>query len=432
MTQNTSAEAVSFHSLGIAPKLLEILDANKFTTPTPIQHQAIPPALEGKDIVGIAQTGTGKTLAFGIPTIQNIAQNRGRALIILPTRELALQVDETFQKIGRPIGLKTVVLIGGAPMPPQIRGLKANPHVIIATPGRLVDHLEQKNVSLHDVSVLVLDEADRMLDMGFAPQIKKILLNVPKERQTLLFSATLPHEIMKIATGFMRLPLRIEVATQGTTADRVEQEIFVIPNDRKMRLLDKILADNTGTIIIFARTKHGVKKICRQIQAMGHTTAEIHSNRSLAQRKQALEGFKSGKYRILVATDIAARGIDVNDIRLVINYDIPDQSEDYVHRIGRTARAGKEGKAISFVAPDQQKDLYQIERLIRKHLVVSPLPELPVARPPVAMPPRDSRPQQRQGFGFGSGTGGRGGQHRSSGGSGQQRQAATGYQRRRY
>jgi ATP-dependent RNA helicase RhlE len=383
MTQDTSLEEMSFHTLGIAPKLLEILDGLKFTTPTPIQHQSIPVALAGKDVVGIAQTGTGKTLAFGIPTIQNIAQNRGRALVILPTRELALQVEETFHKVGRPIGLKTAILIGGAAMGPQLQAIRANPHVIIATPGRLVDHLEQKTINLSDVTVLILDEADRMLDMGFAPQINKILRAVPTERQTMLFSATLPHAIMKIATGFMKLPVRIEVATQGTTAERVEQEVFVIPGDKKMRLLDKILAETTGTTIVFARTKWAVKKMCRQIQAMGHTAAELHSNRSLAQRKQALEGFKAGKYRVLVCTDIAARGIDVNDISLVINYDLPDQSEDYVHRIGRTARAGKSGKAISFVAPDEQKELYQIERLIRKHLVVSQLPELPVARPQV-------------------------------------------------
>lgn len=369
-----------FQDLGIAPSLLSILEKHNYTVPTPIQHQSIPAGISGSDIVGIAQTGTGKTLAFGIPMLQRLAVHKGRGLVIVPTRELALQVDETFQKVGKTLGLRTSVLIGGENMNRQIRSLKANPHVIVATPGRLNDHIKQRTVHLDTVKILVLDEADRMFDMGFAPQIAEIMKHVPKERQTMLFSATMPPEIMKIAKEHMQLPLRIEVAPAGTASEKIEQEIFVVKKENKMQLLEKILSEYKGTVLVFSRTKHGAKKICRSLSHMDHESAEIHSDRSLAQRVKALQGFKSGKFRILVATDIAARGIDVSNIELVINYDLPDQTEDYVHRIGRTGRAGKMGKAISFATPDQRMDLRNIERLIRKPLRVSPLPELPSPR----------------------------------------------------
>ncbi len=385
MTQASGAMP-RFSDLGIAPKLLGILEQLQFSQPTPIQHQAIPPAMEGKDLVGIAQTGTGKTLAFGIPMIQRLATARGQGLIMLPTRELALQVDETLQKVGRPLGLKTAVLIGGASMYQQVQQLRRTPHVIIATPGRLVDHLQQKTVSLNQIKIVVLDEADRMLDIGFLPQIKQILSLVSTERQTMLFSATMPSEIAQLAGKYMRMPLRVEVAPAGTSAAKVEQEVFMVSKEVKIQLLDKLLTDNAGTILIFSRTKHGAKKIAAGIRHMGHTAVEMHSNRSLAQRKEALAGFKSGKYRIMVATDIAARGIDVKDISLVINYDLPDNSEDYVHRIGRTARAGQSGKAISFASPDQRNDLRGIERLIRKTLPILALPVLPPRRTPVFVP----------------------------------------------
>jgi ATP-dependent RNA helicase RhlE len=359
-----------FQNLGIAPKLLEILQHNKFTTPTPIQKQSIPAAIQGKDIMGIAQTGTGKTLAFGIPMIQLLAQSGGKTkgLVILPTRELALQVNETLKKIGSGIGLKTAILIGGESMGKQIQALRRGPHIIIATPGRLIDHMDSRHVSLTNVGILVLDEADRMLDMGFAPQIKKILATVPKVRQTLLFSATMPNEIVDIAKSYMSLPLRIEVAPAGTAIELVEQELFFVNKEDKAKLLQNVLAEYTGSVLVFSRTKFGAKKIAQTIRNYGYTASEIHSNRSLNQRIEALEGFKIGKYRVLVATDIAARGIDVTGIQLVVNYDLPSTSEDYVHRIGRTGRAGLSGKAISFATPDQKFEVRNIERLIRKPL----------------------------------------------------------------
>lgn len=380
MTQPKTTAVPRFDELGIAPNLLSALTA-KFTQPTPIQHQVIPAALAGEDVVGIAQTGTGKTLAFGIPMLQRLAKEKGQGLIILPTRELALQVDEMLLQIGKPFGLKTAVLIGGASMIQQIKSLRRNPHIIIGTPGRLFDQMEQKNCNLDNIKIVVLDEADRMLDIGFLPQIKKILKAVPNDHQTLLFSATMPTAIAQIAATYMKSPLRIEVAPAGTPAAHIEQHVFYTLNDSKMQLLDKMLADHGGTILIFSRTKHGAKKIANEIRAMGHASAEIHSNLSPAQRRDALGGFKSGKYRILVATDIASRGIDVNDITLVINYDLPDNNEDYVHRIGRTGRAGKPGKAISFAAPSQWPDIRDIEKLIRKKITVADTPVLPPRRP---------------------------------------------------
>lgn len=373
----------SFNNLGIAPKLLEILDRHKFTTPTPIQHQSIPAAIEGKDIMGIAQTGTGKTLAFGVPMIQRIAQSQGNfiGLIVLPTRELALQVNDTLKKIGGSIGLRTVILIGGEPMGKQIKAIQLKPHIIIATPGRLIDHLEGGRIKLDRVGILVLDEADRMLDMGFAPQLKKILQRVPKTRQTMLFSATMPREVVGIAQSYMALPLRIEVAPAGSTVDLVTQELFFVRKEEKIALLQNLLSEYKGSVLVFSRTKHGARKITHGVQAMGHTAAEIHSNRSLHQRLEALQGFKIGRYRVLVATDIAARGIDVQGIQLVINFDLPTQAEDYVHRIGRTGRAGMAGHAVSFAAPDQQKEVRNIERLIRKSFPVSKTPPLKASVP---------------------------------------------------
>jgi ATP-dependent RNA helicase RhlE len=371
---------MTFGGLGIAPKLLDAILRLGYKTPTSIQHKAIPPAIEGSDIIGIAQTGTGKTLAFGIPLIQQIlkfrADRQGKGLIVLPTRELALQVNESIQRIGRGFGIRTAVLIGGCPIRPQIRTIRDNPHVIIGTPGRIIDHIEQRTISLHDVIILILDEADRMFDMGFAPQINKILKAMPKNRQTMLFSATMPDDIVKIASNHMRLPVRVEIARSGTTAENVEHELFVVKKDQKFLLLKKLLEEYKGSVLIFLRTKFGVKKACRNLRNVGIFAAEIHSNRSLNQRREALEGFKFGRYRVLVATDIASRGIDVKGIELVINYDLPEKPGDYVHRIGRTGRAGMTGKAISFAFPDQGAKVREIERLTRLSLPVSKLPDL--------------------------------------------------------
>jgi ATP-dependent RNA helicase RhlE len=321
----------------------------------------------------------------------------GRALIVLPTRELAQQVDEALAPFAATMGIRTAVFIGGASMYLQRQMIKRNPRILIATPGRLNDHLEHRTVTLREVSVLVLDEADRMLDMGFKPQIERILQHVPKERQTMLFSATMPQEIMRLATVHMRSPLRIEVAPAGTAADKIEQELFIVRREQKLFLLASLLTEHKGTILLFSRTKHGAKKITHAIQQMGHTAAEIHSNKSLSQRREALYGFKSGRYRVLVATDIASRGIDVSDIEVVLNFDLPDDPSDYVHRIGRTARAGKTGIAISFATPDQAKDIREIERLIRTPIRRKISPTMPQAQFD-ALPAADSFSRPRRSF----------------------------------
>jgi ATP-dependent RNA helicase RhlE len=370
---------MTFGGLSIAPRILDVLFRAGFKIPTSIQHKAIPAAIEGKDIIGIAQTGTGKTLAFGIPMIQQILKNpKTKGLIILPTRELALQVEDAIQKIGRGFGIKTVVLIGGASIHMQVKEIYNNPHIVIGTPGRINDLINQRILNLQNVSILVLDEADRMFDMGFAPQITRILQSVPKNRQTMLFSATMPDGIVKIASHHMKLPVRVEIDRAGTAAKNVEHELFVVRKDQKISLLKKIILDSKGSVLIFLRVKHGARKICNAMREIGVSSAEIHSNRSQNQRKEALEGFKNGRYRVLVATDIASRGIDVKNIELVINFDLPENPEDYVHRIGRTGRAGLSGKAISFAMPDQGSKVREIEKLTRLFLPISKLPELSV------------------------------------------------------
>ena len=412
MPEHPLQTAENFYNLGIAPKLLESLDRLNFKVPTPIQSKAIPVAIDGQDMIGIAQTGTGKALAFGVPMIQRLARQGGKGLVVLPPRELALQVEENLKAIAGLLGLRTAILIGGAGMEPQIRQIRAKPHVVVGTPGRIIDHLERHSLELGDVSVLVFDEADRMLDMGFMPQIRQILRRVPTERQTLLFSATMPDDIVRIASQYMKTPVRIEVAPPGTIAERVEHELYVVRKEQKNRLLEKILKDHAGPVLVFSRTKFGARRICRAGQAMGENVAEIHSDRSLAQRREALDGFKSGKYRVLVATDIASRGIDVTGIELVINYDIPENAEDYVHRIGRTGRAGQSGKAISFAMPDQGDEVLAIEKLARVRLPISKLPDLP---------------QEREGvhYGVGIDRGARGGDGGRSGGFGRGRSGGS-------
>ena len=361
----------NFYGLGIAPAILGVIERLKFTVPTKIQFQAIPVALQGQDVMGIAQTGTGKTMAFGIPLIQRLAQIKGRALIVVPTRELAIQVDESLRKIATALGLKTVVLIGGDSMGKQLQALKSQPRILIGTPGRLIDHMQQKTINLHDVHVLVLDEADRMLDMGFGPQIQQLLKQVPQDRQTLLFSATMPDTIMNIAKSYMKLPVRVEVAPTGTMADKITHELFIVRKELKSGLLESMLSKYKGSVLLFCRTKFSVARLTKQLRGMKHNAAEIHSDRSLSQRKEALEGFKRGKYRILVATDIAARGIDVKGIELVLNYDLPDDPENYIHRIGRTGRASLAGHAVSFATPDQRLDVKNIEKIINQTLPVT-------------------------------------------------------------
>ncbi len=403
---NTNSHA-GFTGLGIAPLLLEVVNALRFKLPTPIQAKSIPIGMAGQDLIAIAQTGTGKTLAFGIPMIQRLSKIKGRILVLLPTRELALQVDEALHPFAAKMHQLTAVLIGGESIEFQQRALKKHPRIIIATPGRLIDMIEQRRIALSDIEILVLDEADRMLDMGFAPQINKILALVPKQRQTMLFSATMPREIVAIAQRHMQLPVQVEIAPPGTTAERVNQEVFFVGRDAKTRLLEVILRDTPGPVLVFTRTKHGARRLARQLRNIGHGAAEIHSDRTQGQRRSALDGFKSGRYSILVATDIAARGIDVTGIELVVNYDLPTNSEDYVHRIGRTARAGRAGRAISFATLDQAVEVKKIERLIRAALPVSKLPQLPPdrsaprsdsqpARAARASQPPDSRSEQRR------------------------------------
>ncbi len=358
------------------------------------------------------QTGTGKTLAFGIPLIQGILKNPNRrALIVLPTRELALQVEETIRKIGSSLGIKTAVIIGGEGMWKQNRALSYKPQVVIGTPGRIIDHLEHKTLNFKEVGIVVIDEADRMLDMGFYPQLKRIMDNVPHDRQTMLFSATMPEQIVAMARAYLQLPVRVEIARSGTGAKDVTHEIFFVSQGDKPRLLEKILQEYHGSVLVFSRTKFGAKRISAHIRALGHTAVEFHSERSLFQRKEALYGFKVGKFRILVATDIAARGIDVSNIELVLNYDLPDAAEDYVHRIGRTGRAGTSGHAISFARPDEKRDIYNIERLMRINLPVSKLPELP---PPYKTAFTSTPERATSGSGYRGGKGSY--QGRSSGG----------------
>ncbi|MFA6354453.1 MAG: DEAD/DEAH box helicase [Candidatus Paceibacterota bacterium] len=378
-------EEKGFYGLGIAPGILQVLAKLNFKIPTPIQEQSIPIAIEGKDVMGIAQTGTGKTLAFGIPLIQSVLRDNSFGLVIVPTRELAIQVAEALEKVGLPLGLRTATLIGGESIAYQIRRLHRSPQIIIGTPGRIIDHLGQKTLALGKVKILVLDEADRMLDMGFTPQLKKILPHLPHERQTMFFSATMPPEIVAMARAYLKLPVRVEVARSGSTVSKVTQELFFVSQDSKLRLLEKILQEYRGSVLVFSRTKFTAKRIAASVRALGISATEIHANRSLNQRKEALEGFKRGRYRVLAATDIAARGIDVDNIELVLNYDLPENAEDYVHRIGRTGRAGESGHAISFARPNQSGDVRAIERLIQLNLPVSKIPNLP--------PPSPSKPQ---------------------------------------
>lgn len=377
----------AFSGIGLDEDIVKLLTKNGISTPTSIQERAIPVALEGRDLVGIAQTGTGKTLAFVLPIIQRLKRTHGQALIVVPTRELALQVEQAVRSAAPLLKPKmtTAVIIGGAPMQLQRDRLARKPKIIVATPGRLQDHLDRGWADLSKVSTVVLDEADRMFDMGFAPQITKFLEILPEDRQTKLFSATMPEVIAKLANRHLKDPVRVEVAAPTLSAAKIHQEVCFVERDKKARLLEKLVTATDGLVIVFCRTKGDVSDVAYRLQEMGHEATEIHSSRSQSQRKRALEAFRSGRSRILVATDVAARGIDVDDVQLVINYDLPDAPEDYIHRIGRTGRAGRSGRAISFATPAQSFKVKVIERLTKCPLLLS---EFSLARPERSAAPR--------------------------------------------
>jgi len=363
-----------FNSLGLAAPLLKTLAAEGYTTPTPIQAQSIPHLLNGRDLLGIAQTGTGKTAAFALPILQMLSADRkppqrgvARALVLSPTRELTSQIAESFRTYGKGMGLKVAVAFGGVGHRPQADAMHRGIDILVATPGRLMDHMESGNLSLAKTEIIVLDEADQMLDLGFIHAIRKIVKSLPKERQSLFFSATMPKTMGEIVADFLRDPVRVAVAAVAKTADRVDQRVIFIETARKRALLAEILqSEGMGRTLVFTRTKHGADRIIRQLEQDGIAAVAIHGNKSQGQREKALAGFKSGVTPILIATDIAARGIDVNDVTHVINFDLPNVPESYVHRIGRTARAGAEGIAISFCDGEERAYLRDIERLTRQ------------------------------------------------------------------
>jgi ATP-dependent RNA helicase RhlE len=367
-----------FSDLGLAAPILKALAAEGYTTPTPIQTKAIPIVLEGRDLVGLAQTGTGKTAAFALPILDRLADPRkhpgarsARALVLAPTRELAGQIGDSFRAYGRFIGLSTAVVYGGASMHKQRHALERGVDILVATPGRLLDHISQRSVKLDNVEILVLDEADHMLDMGFIHDLRRIATLVPAKRQSLFFSATMPKPIAELAAQFLTDPMQVAVTPVSSTAERVEQAVVHVDHSRKQDLLHALLADPAiNRALVFARTKHGADRLVRKLQADGFSADAIHGNKSQGQRERALDAFKKGKARLLVATEIAARGIDVDDVSHVINFDLPNVPEQYVHRIGRTARASKGGHAISFCAPDERAYLKDIERLTKQSVPV--------------------------------------------------------------
>jgi ATP-dependent RNA helicase RhlE len=365
----------SFEELNLSPKTLSALKGAGFEHPTPIQAQAIPHALAGRDVIGIAATGTGKTAAFLLPIIERLGDRKGtRALVLAPTRELALQIGEELRRFARGRHLRGAVVIGGVGMGAQTDAFQKGSEVVVATPGRLVDHLQQGTARLDQIEVLVLDEADRMLDMGFRPQLDRILARLPQPRQTMLFSATTDGEVAEFSRKVLREPARVEVHRSGTTAARAVQQIYFASSREKMALLLALLQADEESTLVFARTKRRADKILKALKRAGAKAAVIHSDRSQGQRRMALDGFKDGTYRVLVATDIAARGIDVSDIGHVVNFDMPHVAEDYVHRVGRTARHAASGRASSFVAPEERDQLRGIEQLTRAEIPRADVP----------------------------------------------------------
>ena len=374
----------SFHTFGLSEPLLRDLTAAGLLVPTPIQAQAIPPALEGRDVIGCAQTGTGKTAAFVVPMIERLAvlpKGQPHALILAPTRELALQIFGSIEKLGRSHRISATVIVGGSDMQAQIRGLRQRPDILVATPGRLLDHMWNGTVNLAPIKILVLDEADRMLDMGFAPQINQILDALPVERQTLLFSATIPTDVTRLVQASLNCAVRVMVTPPSTTAEGVTQAVHHTTSHDKTNLLVALLGSERGTVLVFARTKSRVDRLGQTLEQAGHRVAVIHGDLSLPQRLRALNGFKRGQVRILVATDIAARGIDVANIGHVVNYDMPHCPEDYIHRIGRTARMKMTGRATSFVTSEERDQLRAIETLLGHPVPLAEGSPLPSDRP---------------------------------------------------
>jgi ATP-dependent RNA helicase RhlE len=366
---------MSFESLGLRAELLRAVSEKGYSEPTPIQLQAIPPVLEGRDIMGGAQTGTGKTAGFTLPLLHRLmsagkpekAHRAVRALVLTPTRELAAQVSESVATYGKYLPLKSTVIYGGVGINPQIQKLRKGVDILVATPGRLLDHVSQKTVDLSKVDILVLDEADRMLDMGFIRDIRKVLALLPRQKQTLLFSATFSDEIKRLADDLLRSPALIEVARRNTACELVTQVVHPVDKSRKRELLSYLIGSNNWKqVLVFNRTKHGANRLAEQLNTDGITASAIHGNKSQGARTKALADFKSGKVRVLVATDIAARGLDINQLPHVVNFELPNVAEDYVHRIGRTGRAGNEGEAMSLVCVDELKLLKDIERLIKR------------------------------------------------------------------
>jgi ATP-dependent RNA helicase RhlE len=368
---------MKFTELGLNSALLRALDDEGYTEPTPIQAEAIPVVLAGKDVMAGAQTGTGKTAAFTLPLLQQLlihantsfspARHPVRALILVPTRELAVQVEESVRAYGRHVALRSTTVYGGMDMQGQTDMLRRGVEIVVATPGRLLDHVQQKNVNLGTTEILVLDEADRMLDMGFMPDIKRILDLLPKERQNLLFSATFPDEVKKLAAAILTSPVTIQVERRNSAAETITQVIYRVPHSKKRSLLVDLLSRKSNTqALIFCNTKQGASRLARELEREGLPASAIHSDKSQAERLQTLGDFKTGLVRVLVATDIAARGLDIEELPFVINYDIPFAAEDYIHRIGRTGRAGVEGNAISLMAPDEERLVADIEKLLKR------------------------------------------------------------------
>lgn len=367
---------MSFKELEVLPQIRTVLANRGYEKPSPIQEQAIPPVLQGRDVLGLAQTGTGKTAAFAIPTLQLLNKKKSpgkpviRSLVLTPTRELAVQIHESFESYGENLKLKSTVIFGGVNQNPQVRELRSGVDILVATPGRLLDLINQGIVDLSKIEIFILDEADRMLDMGFINDIKKILKKLPKEKQTLLFSATMPKEITDIVKTLLHNPVRVAVAPVSSAVDTVEQSVYYIDRINKIDLLQDLLKDYRESVLIFTRTKRGADRVVRNLNKNKINALAIHGDKSQNARQRALNGFKDGSVHVLVATDIAARGIDVDDLSMVINYELPEIPETYVHRIGRSGRAGAQGKAISFCDYHEIALLKDIEKLINKKIDV--------------------------------------------------------------